>query len=80
MREKLPENLMVYIKKVREITSKPLCVGFGISNPYQATKVAEICDGVIIGSALINLLIGREKEKAIPHEVENYLRELRRVI
>ena len=80
MRENLPENLVAYIRQVREITSKPLCVGFGISNPCQAKKVAELSDGVIVGSALINLLKGREREKGVSREVENILKEFRRVI
>lgn len=80
MKEKLPENLVGYINKVRGMTSKPLCVGFGISNTYQAMKVAELSDGVIVGSALINILKGREKEKSVFQELEKFLRELRRVI
>lgn len=80
IRQKLPENLVDYIKKVREMTSKPLCVGFGISNAHQARKVAEYSDGVIVGSALINLIRGREWERCIPKEVEIYLKTLRGVI
>ena len=80
MREKLPENLVAYVNRVRKITSKSLCVGFGISNPYQAMKVAELADGVIVGSAIINLIKGREEEKNVATELENFLRELRRAI
>lgn len=80
MRKKLPENLVGYVKQVREITSKPLCVGFGISNPHQARKVAKLSDGVIVGSALINILRRREDEKDLSKKMENFLKELRRVI
>jgi tryptophan synthase alpha chain len=80
MKEELPANLVGYINKVRAITSKPLCVGFGISSTNQAMKVAELSDGVIVGSAFINLLKGRESEKDVSQKVENFLRELRRVI
>lgn len=80
MRERLPAYLVSYINRVKEITSKPLCLGFGISNPYQAKKVAEYVDGVIVGSALINLIKGREKEKGLSREVENFLKEFRRII
>ncbi|MEA2005952.1 MAG: tryptophan synthase subunit alpha [Acidobacteriota bacterium] len=80
MREKLPDNLYIYIRKVREITSKPLCLGFGISNPYQAMRAAELSDGVIVGSALINILKGREQEKYISRDMGDFLKELRKVI
>lgn len=80
MREKLPEDLVSYVNEVRKITSRPLCLGFGISNPYQAKKAAEFADGVIVGSALINLIKGKEKDKGLSREVENFLKGLRRVI
>lgn len=80
MREKLPENLASTIKKVRSITPKPLCVGFGISIPRQAKKVAELADGVIMGSVLIHLMKGREQEKDLAQDVANVLKEFRRVL
>ena len=78
-RERLPANLVRYINTVKEITTKPLCVGFGISDANQARKVADLCDGVIVGSALVSLLKGRELEKNIPQDVEDFLRELEEV-
>jgi tryptophan synthase alpha chain len=41
---------------VRERTEKPLCVGFGVSTPEQAQRVAKVADGVIIGSRIIQLM------------------------
>jgi tryptophan synthase alpha chain len=41
---------------VRERTEKPLCVGFGVSTPEQARRVAKVADGVIVGSRIIQLL------------------------
>jgi len=80
MREKLPSNLAQYISRVKKVTSKPLCVGFGISNPYQARKVAEYADGIIVGSALINIIKGREKGRGLSQEVENFVKEIRKAI
>jgi tryptophan synthase alpha chain len=48
--------LSEYISRVRRETAVPLCVGFGISTPEQAGQAAEMADGVIIGSRLIQLL------------------------
>ena len=45
------------------MTDLPLAVGFGIGTPAQAARVAQIADGVIVGSALINV-IGRSETPA----------------
>lgn len=52
-RHELPPDLQVFVNRVRTYTDKPIAIGFGISTPEQAKKVAAIADGVIIGSALI---------------------------
>lgn len=53
-RAALPSDLEQFVARVRELTPKPLAVGFGISTPEQAHLVGQFADGVIIGSALIN--------------------------
>ena len=55
-RDSLPEELDTFVAKVRRVASQPLCVGFGISAPEQAKRVAQIADGVIVGSRLIQLM------------------------
>jgi tryptophan synthase alpha chain len=55
-RETLPTDLESFIARVRGITSKPLCVGFGIATPEQAYQVATLADGVILGSRIIDII------------------------
>jgi len=55
-RQTLPPELEDFVKRVRQRTHQPLCVGFGVSNPEQARRVARIADGVIVGSRLIQLI------------------------
>jgi len=55
-RDKLPEELEGFVARVREKTEKPLCVGFGVSTPEQARRIANVADGVIVGSRIIQLL------------------------
>jgi tryptophan synthase alpha chain len=55
-RDILPVDLEKFVKNVRKITNKPLCVGFGIATPEQASRVAKVADGVIVGSRLIQLV------------------------
>lgn len=52
-REKLPADLADFVARVRAVTDKPLAVGFGISNGKLAAEVADLADGVIVGSALV---------------------------
>ncbi len=52
----LPLELEGFVKRVRQRTSKPLCVGFGITNPEQASRVAGVADGIIVGSRFIKLI------------------------
>ncbi len=44
------------VKKVKRLTSKPVCVGFGISGARQAHDMALLSDGVIVGSAIIGII------------------------
>lgn len=53
-RRALPPDLGAFIRRVREESSAPLAIGFGISTPEQARLVGEMADGVIVGSAVIN--------------------------
>jgi tryptophan synthase alpha chain len=55
-RQALPVELEGFVQLVRERARQPLCVGFGVSNPEQAKRVARIADGVIVGSRLMQLI------------------------
>ena len=52
-RRELPPDLADFVARVRKHTDLPLAVGFGIGNGAQAAAVAQIADGVIVGSALV---------------------------
>jgi len=53
-RDSLPEDLEIFIQRVRQYTTTPLALGFGISTPEQAHTVGALVDGVIVGSAIID--------------------------
>jgi tryptophan synthase alpha chain len=46
-------NIAAQVARIREHTSTPVCVGFGITTPEQAAEVARSADGVIVGSAIV---------------------------
>lgn len=76
-RQSLPSDLAAFVKRVRQVAAQPLCVGFGIATPEQAQTVAEVADGVIVGSRLIQVL--EESHDPIASAVD-YIASLRRAI
>jgi tryptophan synthase alpha chain len=59
-RRSISEGLGELIARVREHTSVPVCVGFGISTPEQAREVGRMADGVIVGTACVKMVGGSE--------------------
>lgn len=64
-RKMMPRDLVENVKKLKRLTKKPVCVGFGVSDPKQAKNVARIADGVIVGSAIVKLIGKKSIKKAI---------------
>lgn len=73
VRDALPEGLPQLIARIRAETSTPICVGFGISRPAQAREVAKVADGVIVGSALVQMI---EEAPSDPARVGAFVRDL----
>ncbi len=76
-RDRLPADLEAFVTRVRKIATQPLCVGFGISTPEQASQIARIADGVIVGSRLIQLM---EAEDNFTSSVGNFIKGLRNAL
>jgi len=64
-RKKLPPDLAGYIRRVKQQTGKPLCVGFGISTPGQVKVLAGFTDGVIVGSRIVEAIRKKEDLKRL---------------
>lgn len=79
-RDELSLVLPDFIWRVRSKTDKPLAVGFGISTPEQAKEVAEVADGVIIGSALINVINRGKTQKEQVDKAKGFVEEIRRAL
>ena len=74
-RSEITTDLASIIKVVRENTDIPCAIGFGISTPEQAKKMAALSDGAIVGSAIIKLI---EKNGANAAEaVGEYVKEMK---
>ena len=77
-RERITTDLASVIKVIRENTSIPCAIGFGISTAEQAKEMAELSDGVIIGSAIVKQLAKYGSEA--PEYIGRYTEEIKHAI
>jgi tryptophan synthase alpha chain len=56
VREQMAANIPEAVARIRQHTALPVAVGFGISTPAQVREVARSADGVVVGSALVNVI------------------------
>ncbi len=55
-RTEAPPELVRLVRDLRAVTTKPICVGFGISTPEQVAAVVRHADGAVVGSAIVRLV------------------------
>jgi tryptophan synthase alpha chain len=75
-RDSLPTDLGAFVNRVRKMANQPLCVGFGISTAEQAGQIAQLADGVIVGSRIIQLM---EADDAL-RSLCNFIKKLRKAL
>ena len=76
-RRQLPGDIAGHVRMIKRTTKKPVCVGFGVSNPAQASSIAKISDGVIVGSAVIRRIEKNLKKKNMPKIVGRFIKRLK---
>ena len=74
VRSEITTDIGAMVKLVKSVTSVPCAVGFGISDPAQAKKMAGLSDGAIVGSAVMKLVA--KDGKAAPDTVGAYVKEM----
>ena len=75
VRSEITTDIGAMVKLVRENTSIPCAVGFGISTPEQARRMAGLSDGAIVGSAIVRMIA--EHGKDAPERVYEYVRSMK---
>ena len=78
VRGEITTDIGSMVELVKETRDIPCAVGFGISTPQQAAKMASLADGVIVGSAIVKLCADY-KEDCVPH-VADYVRSMKNAI
>jgi tryptophan synthase alpha chain len=76
-RRELPPELAGQIRALRLVTTKPVCVGFGISTPEQVAMVGDLADGVIVGSAIVRKVEEHADSPALVAEVGQFIAALK---
>ncbi|TWT93923.1 tryptophan synthase subunit alpha [Stieleria varia] len=79
-RTELPPELTDSVTWLRGETDLPICIGFGISGPETAAKLAPVADGLIVGSAVVRRIAAEEHGTTAPQRVAQFVRELRSAI
>jgi tryptophan synthase alpha chain len=68
-RRELPPELGGQIRTLRLVTTKPVCIGFGISHPDQVQAMGTLADGVVVGSAIVRLIEERARTASLVKDV-----------
>ena len=74
-RTALPHEVPELVKHVKEVSSLPVAVGFGVSSAETAQPVAAVADGVVVGSALISAIAEGKDVGALAQEVASACRK-----
>ena len=77
-REKLPPDLANNVRQLKQMTDRPVCVGFGISKAQHVAQLQGLADGAIVGSAYVKRMKQRlaDGPQAVAGEVAALTREL----
>ncbi len=73
-RPQLAGGLSEFVGRIRRATAIPIAIGFGVSTPDQASQVSRLADGVIVGSALVQI-VNRADDKV--QAAAQFIRELK---
>lgn len=74
-RSEITTDLGSVVSVIRQNTDVPCAVGFGISTPEQASKMASLSDGAIVGSAIIKIIEKYGKDS--PKHVGEYIKSMK---
>lgn len=78
VRNEIKTDISSIVKSIKEVTDIPCAIGFGINNSKQARQMAEVADGVIVGSAIVKI-IAKYGDNA-HDELFNYVKEMKDAI
>ncbi|MBQ7128658.1 MAG: tryptophan synthase subunit alpha, partial [Clostridia bacterium] len=78
VRSSITTDIEAIVKKIKQNKPTPCAIGFGISTPEQARKMAMVADGVIVGSAIVKIIA--EHKQNSPEIVGEYVKQMKNAI
>lgn len=75
VRSEIKTDLGSIVESIRKVTDVPCAIGFGISTPEQAAKMAAVSDGAIVGSAIVKI-VAKNGENAAD-EIYSYVKSMK---
>lgn len=77
-RDQLPPDLVTNVRQLKQMTDRPVCVGFGIHQPRHVAQLRGVADGAIVGTAYVRRMKQHVHEgpARLAEVVGNYTREL----
>ena len=80
MQTQVADTIAQMTAKIREHTDLPIAVGFGISSPEQAKRVAQHAEAVVVGSAIVNKVAEQGRNSALVESVGRFVQSLAKAV
>ena len=74
------DDVKMRVARLKEMTDLPVAVGFGIDNAESASRIADIADGVVIGSAIVKRMADKENIMEGCRGIKDWLTSIRAAI
>ena len=78
VRNEISTDLEAIVRSIRQVTGTPCAIGFGISTPEQAKRMAAISDGAIVGSAIVKIIAASGAQAG--QEIYEYVRSMKNAV
>jgi tryptophan synthase alpha chain len=76
-RRSLPPGLDAQVRTLRLVTTKPVCIGFGVSTPEHVATVGRLADGVVVGSAIVRTIEQHAGTSGLAKRVGDFIAALK---
>ncbi len=76
MQQTVAGSLTQRVEMIKQHTSLPVAVGFGVSNGSQAAEIAAVSDGVVVGSAIVNEIAQNAGSPELLSNIEKFVRPI----
>ena len=76
-RDRVADGAEDMVRRIRQQTTMPIALGFGISRPEHVAEVGRYADAAVVGSALVSLIAEASGSPTLVERVERYVRDLK---